>query len=347
MPYDLWALYGKMLRCRFYEEAVIKLWEEGLISGEMHTGIGEEAIIAGVMDHVQDGDALALDHRGTGPLLIRAIDPVLMMREFLGQGDGLCGGMGGHMHLFSEAHLAASSGIVGAAGPAAVGFALSAQYLRPGKIAVAFFGEGAMNQGMLLESLNLSVVWKLPVLFVCKDDQWSITTRSQSVTGGILTERVAGFGMNAVCVDGKDVEEVWIVARAAIEQARKGQGPSFLHASCVHLEGHFLGDTMLRMVKKPVQGMTGIVVPLLRSAARKGGASWKRRVAGIKNMSSLLLKNYQQKSSRREDPLLFARKKLEPETGRLQELEKTVSEEVQIILDKVLALPLTPREEIS
>ena len=127
------------------------------------------------------------------------------------------------------------------AGPTAAGFALSAQYVRPGAIAVAFFGEGAMNQGMLMESLNLAAVWDLPVLFVCKDDGWAITTPSERVTGGDLNERARGLGVPAVDVDGCDVGEVWEAAHSAIARARSGGGPTFLHARCVHVEGHFLG----------------------------------------------------------------------------------------------------------
>ncbi|HIE17111.1 MAG TPA: hypothetical protein EYP71_02845 [Dehalococcoidia bacterium] len=162
MQPDLWSLYRQMLRSRRFEEAVTSLWEQGKISGEMHLGVGEEAIAAGVAAHVRDGDAMALDHRGTPLMVARGVDPVLLLREFLGKGDSLCGGRGGHMHLFSGEHLVASSGIVGATGPVAAGFALAAQLLHPGRIAVAFFGDGAMNQGMLLESLNLAVAWKLP-----------------------------------------------------------------------------------------------------------------------------------------------------------------------------------------
>ena len=147
MTYDLWALYRHMLRSRLFELAVAKLWNDGDISGEMHLGTGEEAIAAGVVSQLTDGDAMALDHRGTPPLLMRGVDPVTLLRELLGRSDGLCAGMGGHMHLFSPEHLAASSGIVGASGPAVVGFALAAQRLRPGTLAAAFFGEGAVNQG--------------------------------------------------------------------------------------------------------------------------------------------------------------------------------------------------------
>ena len=240
MEPDLWSLYRQMLRSRRFEEFVKDLWEKGKISGEMHLGIGEEAIAAGVVDHLQEGDAMALDHRGTPPLVARGVDLVLLLREFLGRGNGLCSGMGGHMHLFSPEHLAASSGIVGSSGPVAAGFALAAQSLRPENLAVAFFGEGAMNQGMLVEALNLAVAWKLPVLFVCKDNQWAITTPSHSVTGGNLIDRAKAFGMPAMEIDGTDVEAVWNAAGQGADRARNGNGPTFLLAHCPRLEGHFL-----------------------------------------------------------------------------------------------------------
>ncbi|MGC8908933.1 MAG: thiamine pyrophosphate-dependent enzyme, partial [Desulfomonilaceae bacterium] len=113
MPLDLWSFYTIMLKSRLFEEAIAKLWHDGLISGEMHLGTGEEAIIAGVVTQLCEGDAMALDHRGTAALLMRGVDPVLILRELLGYPAGLCGGMGGHMHLFSKDHLAVSSGIVG------------------------------------------------------------------------------------------------------------------------------------------------------------------------------------------------------------------------------------------
>lgn len=240
MEPDLWSLYRQMLRSRRFEEFVKDLWEKGEISGEMHLGIGEEAIAAGVVDHLQEGDAMALDHRGSPPLVARGVDLVVLLREFLGSEDGLCCGMGGHMHLFSPEHLAASSGIVGSSGPVAAGFALAAQCLRPENLAVAFFGEGAMNQGMLMETLNLAVAWKLPMLFVCKDNQWAITTLSHSVTGGNLIDRAKAFGMPAMEIDGTDVEAVWNAAGQGADRARNGNGPTFLLAHCPRLEGHFL-----------------------------------------------------------------------------------------------------------
>ena len=200
MP-DVWQLYREMLRSRQFEEAVRQLWSRGLISGEMHLGVGEEAIAAGTVCQLQGGDALALDHRGTPPLVMRGVGLVPLLQEFLGCDDGLCHGSGGHMHLFAPEYLAVSSGIVGAAAPTAVGLALSAQHLRPGKIAIAYFGEGAMNQGMVMEAMNLAVVWRLPVIFVCKDNNWSITTHSSDVIGGNLLERARSFGMPALEVN--------------------------------------------------------------------------------------------------------------------------------------------------
>lgn len=112
MPFDLWSAYSLMLRSRLFEEAVSRLWDQGHTSGEMHLGTGEEGIVAGVVAQLTDGDAMALDHRGTAPLVMRGVDMTLLLREFLGQPSGLCGGMGGHMHLFAPGCLAASSGIV-------------------------------------------------------------------------------------------------------------------------------------------------------------------------------------------------------------------------------------------
>jgi pyruvate dehydrogenase E1 component alpha subunit len=134
-----------MFKSRYFEQSIADLWYKGLISGEMHLGMGEEAIVAGILSNLVDGDAMALDHRGTPPLLMRGIDMEKLLKEFLGHEDGLCSGYGGHMHLFSKEHLVASSGIVGASAPVAVGFALAGRKLRPGTISIAFMGEGAIN----------------------------------------------------------------------------------------------------------------------------------------------------------------------------------------------------------
>jgi TPP-dependent pyruvate/acetoin dehydrogenase alpha subunit len=343
---DLWFLYRKMYYSRCFEQAVVRLWQEGMISGEMHLGVGEEAIAAGVVDHLQDGDAMALDHRGTPPLLMCGVDPILLLREFVGRADGLCAGMGGHMHLFAPQHLAASSGIVGASGPAAAGFALSAQMLRPDKLAVAFFGEGAMNQGMLMEAMNLAAVWKLPTLFVCKDDGWAITTQSASVTAGNLSDRARSLGLLAKDVDGSDVNAVWLAAREAVEHVRSQRGPAFLRAYCAHLEGHFLGDQLVRVARHPVSEMSQITGPLLRSVTRKRGASRRERADALALVLSSIKEAIKRDSTTQDDPIQRTRQELASQEARLGDLEQQVEREIEQTVASALAAT-EPGEEVG
>jgi pyruvate dehydrogenase E1 component alpha subunit len=241
------------------------------------------------------------------------------------------------MHLFSKEHLAASSGIVGAEGPTAAGFALSAQYSNSGAIAVAFFGEGAMNQGMLMESLNLAAVWNLPVLFVCKNDGWAITTQSDRMTGGELKERARGLGIPAIDVDGGNIFEVWEASHAAIERARSGHGPTFLNARCVHFEGHFLGFQLIRMVRDPLREMPGVVVPLTKSFLHPRGGALRERLAGLKLVLGSVLSTM--RDPRRDianDPVRRARITLQSDAARLQELENQVEKEISKILSTAL-----------
>jgi acetoin:2,6-dichlorophenolindophenol oxidoreductase subunit alpha len=333
MDVDLWALYAQMYRSRLFETEVTRLWEEGLISGEMHLGTGEEAIVAGVVAQLQDGDAMALDHRGSPPLLMRGVDPVLLLREFMGCPDGLCGGQGGHMHLFSKEHLAASSGIVGASGPAGVGFALSAQFMRPGKVSVTFFGEGAANQGMLLESLNLAALWRLPIVFVCKDNNWEITTPASSAVSGDLVERAQAFGLQAVKVDGADVEAIFKAAGQALRRARNGGGPTFIHATCIHLEGHFLGDPLLRTARHPLREMLRTAIPLLKSLFQMKGAPFRERLTSLKTILALISGVRKAlPAMTNADPLIKTRFKLQHDPGRLQALEANIRQEIDQII---------------
>ncbi|NDJ76664.1 MAG: thiamine pyrophosphate-dependent dehydrogenase E1 component subunit alpha [Chloroflexi bacterium] len=332
---DVWTLYRRMLFSRRFEEAVHRLWDAGLISAEMHLSMGEEGIVAGVLDHLQPGDALALDHRGTAPLLMHGIDPERLLRECLGQEDGLCNGWGGHMHLFSREHLAASSGIVGASGPAAVGFALAAQHLRPGHLAVAFFGEGAVNQGMLMESFNLAVAWKLPVVFVCKDNGWAIYTPRERAISTPLIDRAAGFGLHTTSVDGRDVTAVWEAARDAQTRAREGRGPSFLHARCVHLEGHLLGDPLVRAVRQPLREIAPVFGPMLRAVTRRQGAPVRQRLGPLREVGTRGNRLVSSQRASDDDPLVWTRKQLTGESDRLSTLEAEVTAQVNDIVARV------------
>jgi TPP-dependent pyruvate/acetoin dehydrogenase alpha subunit len=337
MSPDLWSLYALMLRCRLFEEATAGLWKDGLISGELHLGTGEEAIITGVVSQLIKGDAMALGHRGTAAMLLRGVDPVLLLREMLGCSDGLCAGNGGHMHLFSKEHLAASSGIVGASGPAAAGFALAAQTLHPGSVAVAFFGEGSMNQGMMMESMNLAATWNLPGLFVCKDDDWSITTGSSKMTGGTVTERAHALGLLTYEVDGMDVLQVWEAAEQALDYVRNGQGPVFLRGTCVHLEGHFLGYQLLRAIRDPLREMPSIAGPLIGSFLQPGGAKLSERLAGMHIVISGMLAAYRDpRQEAANDPIKRARKQLASEPEKLEALESAIREEIEALVSIAL-----------
>lgn len=329
-------LYQRMFRSRVFEQTINRLWNEGLISGELHSGMGEEAICAGIDLHLEPGDALALDHRGTVPLLMRGCDPQSLILELLGHPDGLCAGYGGHMHLFDQSVPAVSSGIVGAAGPAASGFALAAKYLHTGKISVAYFGEAAVNQGMLMESFNLAVAWNLPVLFVCKDNNWSITTRSADVTGGNITERAASFGLNVAHADGFDVMDVHKKAGDLIASIRAGGKPAFLHATCVHLEGHFLGDPLLRFRQKPFTQMRRQGIPMAKSAAMPRGAPFKERMKAIKSVLENVGKSVTEHFSKVRDPLNLTRRNLILDESELLNMEARIKEEIKAVTEKAL-----------
>lgn len=334
MRADRWRLYRQMLRSRRLEEAISELWQAGRISGEMHLGIGEEGIAAGVLLHIEDGDAVAGDHRSTPAFVMRGVPLEAIVAECLGSEHGLGRGVGGHMHLLSREHMAASSGIVGASGPLACGFALAHQHLRPDRVAVALFGEGAMNQGMLLESLNLAATWRLPVLFVCKDNGMAITTRSERVTAGNLPDRARACGVPAVEVDGSDAEAVWEVTRDLVLRARRGGGPGYLHASCVRPEGHFLGDPLLRLVRRPVAELAERAGPLLRAVTRSGGAGAGERAAGLGEVGAMVGRAA---TMRRRDPVRRLRRRLAAERAELIRIEEEVTAEVVRAVEAAVA----------
>lgn len=241
------------------------------------------------------------------------------------------------MHLLSPEHGAVSSGIVGAAAPLALGMALAAEQLHPGGVAVAFFGEGAMNQGMVLESLNLAAIWRLAVLFVCKDNGWAITTPSPSVTAGDLVKRAKAFGVPASSVDGADVTAVWRAAGQGIQRARRGEGPTFIRARCTHLAGHFLGDPLLRLVRAPVHELRQLSGPLFSAATSFDGAGLGQRAMGLGGMMSVIGRFAVEHRHRHDDPLDRARAELD-DANRLSDLEGEVEQQVRSALDAVRSL---------
>ncbi len=195
-----------------------------------------------------------------------------------------------------------------------------------------------MNQGMLMESLNLASAWNLPVLFVCKNDGWAITTQSERMTGGELNCRARGLGITAVDVDGGNIIEVWEASHAAIERARSGNGSTFLNARCVHFEGHFLGFQLIRMVRDPLREMPGIVVPLTKSFLQPRGGTFRERLAGLQLVLGSVLSTL--RDPRRDlanDPVRRVRITLQSDSARLHELENQVEKEVSKMLSTALA----------
>jgi len=306
---DLRSLYRQMCRIRYVEEAVAGLWNDGLITGEMHLGTGEEAAIAGVAAHLRPGDALSVDYRSTPPFVAHGVDVEAVFRELLGDAGGLDGGRAGHMHLLSPERLAAASGIVGAPAPIACGFGLAAQLEGRGQVAVAFFGDGAVNEGMLMESLNLASVWRLPVVFVCKDNRWAVTTRSRSVTAGGLRRRARGLGLPVVSVDGRDVAAMSRAAGRAVDHARRGFGPTFLIVRVERLEGHFLGDPLMH-VASDARALTAEVAPMMAGVWSGPGAGLPVRLGALARLSQTIVTAMLGRLPRRKDPLALARRRL-------------------------------------
>jgi len=316
---DTFGLFRQMARARAFEDAIAALWREGRISGEMHLGTGEEAVAVGVVAGLRPGDAVALDHRPTPILTALGIDLALMLAEMLGLEGGLNRGRAGHMHLMSRARLAASSGIVGSSAPLGAGFALAGRSLRPGAIAVAFFGDGAMNQGMLLETLNLASAWKLPLLLVCKDNGWAITTRSASVTGGDLIRRAEAFGLWSHDVDGVDVTAVAALAAEAIARARRGEGPSFLRARVPRLDGHFLGDALIRAARSPAGDGRELLGDVTSAALSRKGGGLGARTRSVVRLIDLMWQARREDRDTHRDPLERARQSLGKDAARLED----------------------------
>lgn len=330
---DLEALHFEMARMRYFEEALGDLWRRGIISGEMHLGVGEEAIAAGLTAHLEAGDGLALDYRPTPVLVGRGLDLESMLLEMLGSDEGLCRGHGGHMHLLSPEHLSLSTGIVGSTAPLGSGLALAAQVLRPGRVAIAVFGDGAVNQGMVMESLNLAKVWELPVVFVCKDNGWAVTTRSSHFTAGSLARRARAFGLPVRTLDGRDVSNVWKSARWAIDRARRGRGPTFLLMRCRRPRGHFEDDQLVRAVRHP--GELARLMPDLMRKSVAPGAGVLDRIGAWGTVIATIVRVAADQWLSRWDPLRRTRARIGKE--KAAELEGQARSEIAAAVAAALA----------
>lgn len=232
--------YKEMRRIRTFEDRVGELYLRGESAGSMlHLSIGEESAAVGVSTAMKEGDTFTTHHRGHGIFLARGADPNRMMSEIGGKESGYCRGKGGSMHIADMAlgHLGANA-IVGGGIPAVVGAALVAKRRETGAVSIAFFGDGAMQQGILYESMNMAALWNLPAVFVCINNQWGMGTRiDQATKATALHDRARAFGLNGETVDGIDVRDVVEAATRIVDGARAGT-PGFLAVECFRFYGH-------------------------------------------------------------------------------------------------------------
>jgi TPP-dependent pyruvate/acetoin dehydrogenase alpha subunit len=239
-------LYESMVLIRRVEEHLRDDSAAGKLPGAVHLYIGEEAVAAGVCAHLTARDYATSTHRGHGHFLAKGGDVRAMMAEIWAKREGICRGMGGSMHVADLTKgILGANGIVGAGLSIATGAAYGAKLDGDGKVSVCFFGDGAANQGVLMETLNVSTLWQLPLIFVCENNGFSEFTPSAEVTAGRIADRARAFSMPAAEIDGNDVTEVWRAAREAVGRARDGGGPSFIEARTYRVQGHFEAEAFV------------------------------------------------------------------------------------------------------
>ena len=238
-------LLRQMQLIRTFEETVRNLYSGGVIPGLVHLSAGQEAVAVGVCSLLNTDDMIASSHRGHGHCLAKGADVGRMMAEVMGRRTGYSLGRGGTLHIFDVIHgNLGTTGIVGGGIPLAAGAALAAKRNGCGQVAAAFFGDGALNQGLMFEVMNMAAIWKLPMLFICENNGFGEFTAIEDVTAGANpVMRGQTFDIPSETVDGMDVLAVCAAAKEAIARARTGSGPSFLVCNTYRYGGHHVGDT--------------------------------------------------------------------------------------------------------
>jgi TPP-dependent pyruvate/acetoin dehydrogenase alpha subunit len=238
-------MYYRMRRIRRFEETAEELYKRGTVVGLLHLYIGEEAVATGVCLALRDDDYITSTHRGHGHVLAKGGDTKRLMAELCGRVGGYCRGKGGSMHAADLGlGILGANGIVGGGFGIATGAALSAKKRGSGQVAVCFFGDGAANQGIFMEVMNMAAIWDLPVIYVCENNTFGQYTRygEATITTQPIGARAAAFGLPTAQVDGNDVVAVYEAAVEAVARARSGGGPSFIEARTYRLRGHHMGD---------------------------------------------------------------------------------------------------------
>jgi len=236
-------MYRRMVSIRLFEEQVNELYTRALMPGLAHLYIGQEAVAVGICEALRSDDYITSTHRGHGHCLAKGASPDRMFAELLGKEAGYCRGKGGSMHIADPAtgNLGANAIVAGSVG-IATGAAFSAKRLGTNRVAVCFFGEGALGQGVLYEVMNLAQLWKLPVIYVCENNLYNEYTHYSETTAGEILARATAFGLIAESIDGQDVRRTHEAATRLVEPARQGKGPAFLLCNTYRYHGHHVGD---------------------------------------------------------------------------------------------------------
>jgi pyruvate dehydrogenase E1 component alpha subunit len=246
---------GQMERIRVFEETAEQLYMRGLIHGTMHLSIGQEATAVGAIGALEPSDYILSTHRGHGHCLAKGADPGRMMAEFMGKETGYCRGLGGSMHIADvEGGNLGANGIVAGGIPIAVGVGWSMKAQRRREVCMIFFGDGASNEGAFHEALVCAAIWKLPIIFVCENNQYAMSLSSQTgIPSEYIAERALAYYIPGVPVDGNDLLEVYDAAAAAVERARAGEGPSLIEAKTYRWRGHSKSDRNLYRTQEEIQ----------------------------------------------------------------------------------------------
>src|SRR6188472_458365 len=240
---QLMRMYRRMITIRQFEENANDLYTRALMPGITHLYSGEEAIAVGVCEALRSDDYVTSTHRGHGHCVAKGAALDRMFAELLGKEAGYCKGKGGSMHIADPdtGNLGANA-IVGGSMGIATGAALSAKRKGNGRVAVCFFGDGALGQGLLYEVMNMAALWKLPVIYVCENNMYNEYTHYSETTAGDILQRGPAFGVESHKVDGQDVRAVYAITQKLVERARKGEGPSILFCDTYRFHGHHVGD---------------------------------------------------------------------------------------------------------
>ena len=295
----LW-MYEKMVEIRNYEETMASVYLEGKlppniqqglafdigsgpVPGEMHLAAGQEPVAVGICAHLKQEDTVVGTHRPHHFAIAKGVPLNPMTAEMFGKVTGLGKGKGGHMHLFDPVHKFSCSGLIGASLPPACGAGLAAKKMGKDWVAVAFFGEGAANQGAVHESLNLAALWQLPVIFVCEDNKWAISVPKTSATSiEWVADRASAYGMPGIKVAHNDAVEVYEAVAPAIARARSGKGPSLIEVKTDRYLGHFQGDPEVYRPKDEVTNLRkNDPIPKLAAQLKSAGQMTDAEEAAI------------------------------------------------------------------